>query len=113
MSKRKPIPKKPLPKMDTLLGGSSPAPSEVEVQQDKIRQAPTIENTQKEEKVKVSFYIDSTLAERLGYAQVRLKSLTGKKGHRVSRSAIIETALAVLLEDLDERQNDSLLAKNI
>lgn len=116
MSKRKPVPKKPLPTMDALLGGDLSASVNKNVRKDENTQADKAENIRNEqsrEKVKVAFYIDAGVAQRFDYAQVRLKSLTGKKGHQVSRSAIIETALSLLLDDLEEHGVDSLLVKHI
>ena len=118
MSKRKAIPKSTLPSMDSLLGGQQEDETiaiEENVRKEEKVQIPKSERpkAQSDEKVKVAFYIDAELAQRFEFSQVKLKALTGKKGHEVSRSKIIETALSVLLDDLDKKERDSLLAKNI
>lgn len=59
--------------------------------------------------IKTTTYLSQEIADRLDLAQIKLRKLTGKRGHDVSRSAIIEAALTVALDDLDTYEDGSRL----
>ena len=60
--------------------------------------------------VKATIYFSQDLTERLDIAQVKLRKFTGKRGHDLSRSAIIEAALTLALNELDAQKEASSLA---
>ncbi|HSH04737.1 MAG TPA: hypothetical protein VLL52_19655 [Anaerolineae bacterium] len=65
---------------------------------------------EKAKPIKVTIYLDPEVADRIDEAQLRLKRITGKRGHDVSKSIIVETALRLAFEDLEEAGEESLLA---
>lgn len=67
----------------------------------------------KTEKVKSSLYFDIETATRLDIAHAQLKRMTGKRGHEISRSVIIETAINIVLDQLDELEEESELVKKL
>lgn len=60
------------------------------------------------QKQHISAYLSTDLILDLDAAQVQIKRLTGLKGHAVSRSALIEAALKMALNDLDAHQGNSV-----
>lgn len=66
-----------------------------------------------EKKVKVTYYLAANVVDRLDLAQVKLRPLTGKRGHELSKSAIVEAALRLALEELEELGEDSQLVSLI
>jgi len=67
----------------------------------------------KEKKEQLTIYLDSDIAYRLDSSQLKLRRLTGKKGFATSRSAIIERAIILALNDLDANGIHSNLASLI
>lgn len=62
---------------------------------------------QEEEKLRATIYFSPGMAERLDEALPQLKRLTGLRGHAVSRSAVVEAALIVALDDMEQREERS------
>lgn len=67
----------------------------------------------KTEKVKSSLYFDVETAGRLDVAHALLKRLTGKRGHEISRSVVIEAAINIVLDQLDELGEESELVQKL
>lgn len=68
-------------------------------------------------KGRIAAYVDPDLPLRLTMAQVQVQRLTGMKGHSVSQSVIVETALEIALSALETHGANSelvieLLKKN-
>lgn len=63
------------------------------------------------ETVKATYYIDTSVLDRLDLAQVALRRLTGKRGHELSKSAIVQAALHIALVELEEKGEESRLAE--
>jgi hypothetical protein len=66
------------------------------------------------ERVKATFYLDPTVLERLEEAWHRLRKLTkGTERGKVSKSLIVEVALDLALQDLQEQGEASYLASKM
>jgi hypothetical protein len=66
------------------------------------------------ERVKATFYLDSTVLERLEEAWHRLrKGAKGTERGKVSKSVIVEVALELALQDLEGQGAASQLAKKM
>ncbi len=65
--------------------------------------------TVKPQNVKTTTYLSQEIADRLDMAQIKLRRLTGKRGHDLSRSAIIEAALRIALDELDAQSDNSTI----
>lgn len=63
------------------------------------------------DKQQVTLYLNSLTLEELAIAQLKLKRFTGKRGHTVSNSAIVEAALQLIFQDLKENGANSLIAR--
>ena len=82
-------------------GGSRPLPPALETQAAPPPAPP------EEEKLRATIYFSPGMAERLDEAIPQLKRLTGLRGHAVSRSAVVEAALIVALDDMEQREDRS------
>jgi lipopolysaccharide biosynthesis regulator YciM len=66
------------------------------------------------ERVKATFYLDPTVLERLEEAWHRLRKLTkGAERGKVSKSLIVEVALELALQDLEEQGEASHFASKM
>lgn len=63
------------------------------------------------DKQQVTLYLNNMTLEELAIAQLKLKRFTGKRGHTVSNSAIVEAALQIIFQDLKENGANSLIAR--
>ncbi len=105
--------RKGTPNLDDLL---NPATAQtIRQQQDdpsptkrtKTQKHQNAEKTEERPKQHISAYLNTDLILDLDIAQVNIKRLTGLKGHSVSRSALIEAALRMALNDLEAHQEKS------
>jgi hypothetical protein len=62
-------------------------------------------------KARITVYVPDDLANQLEEVRLRVKRLTGRKGYAVSRSALAEAALAMLIDDFEANQEYSYLAE--
>lgn len=69
--------------------------------------APAPPDEGEETKYRATIYFTQEMAERLDEALPQIKRLTGLRGHAVSRSAVVEAALVVALDELDQREERS------
>lgn len=83
--------------------------STTKTQSKAAQQRQTVEPSSRQN-VKTTTYLSQEIADRLDMAQIRLRRLTGKRGHDLSRSAIIEAALTLALDELESAENESKLA---
>lgn len=120
--------------MSDLLGGSAPEPtikpeyhnsgipvdhkaikpvSQPATKPAKKKPAPVIQKPEAPgEKVKATFYISSSIVDRLEEGWSELRKISPKEARgEISKSFIVETALQEALEELDSKQTTSLLAK--
>lgn len=67
----------------------------------------------KEPTFKTSIYFDMSTMDRLDSAQLKIKAFTGKRGHDVSRSSIMEAALLLALDDLERNGEDSDIVRKM
>lgn len=63
------------------------------------------------ETVKATYYLPVTLVDELTFAQARLQRITGRRGHDMSKSIIVATALQLVFEELEEEEEASRLAR--
>lgn len=109
--------RKGTPNLDDLL---NPATAQ-SLTPPKVESVPKVEKSIKKQKYQsakideaktskqhISAYLSTDLILDLDAAQVSIKRLTGLKGHAVSRSALIEAALKMALNDLDAHQGNSV-----
>lgn len=67
----------------------------------------------KVDKQQVTVYLPPRTVDEITIAQLKLKHLTGKRGHSLSNSAIVEAALQIALNDLKENGANSHIARYI
>lgn len=68
-------------------------------------------NLQNVKPLKATLYFSPEVTQRLDEAQISLKQLTGLRGHALSRSAIVESALIMALDNLErDEENSSLVS---
>ena len=115
MSKRK-----SLPQIDDLINPSSqhspsppPFPPQTKPQENKQSSLQVVKKAEKPKKEQMTIYVDSEMSFRLEAAQLQLRRITGKKGYATSRSAIVELALQMALNDLEANGANSTLASLI
>lgn len=104
--------RKGTPSLDDLL---NPATAQTIRQQDaplpqksiKPQKNKDVKKAEASTKQHISAYLNTELILDLDAAQVNIKRLTGLKGHSVSRSALIEAALRMALNDLNAHQENS------
>lgn len=63
------------------------------------------------DKQQVTLYLNTITLEELAIGQLKLKRFTGKRGHTVSNSAIVEAALQLIFQDLKKNGANSLIAR--
>ncbi len=126
MSKRRSTPKL----MDDLLSGNRPAntrkpanqntsipeelPQEQPAVQPRMQQTPRYQTASPDEnKMKATFYIAQDVQFDLDDAQSQLRRLAPRyvKKQQLSKSAIVETALRLAFEELEQQGTNSRLAK--
>jgi hypothetical protein len=62
-------------------------------------------------KTRITIYVDEQIADRLAEARLMVKRMTGKSGYAVTRSAFVEAALAMMLEDFDTKGDYSFIVE--
>lgn len=84
--------------------GSQPATPSVSEKQPR----PTL---RADPKVKMTLSLPSSVADRLTRFETEMRLLTGERGHALAKSAIISTALSLLLDEYDNEGTESRLAR--
>lgn len=92
-----------LPSMGQLLKGEKEQSTK-----SKKEKSPKVQSSNDPEKQRLSSYVDVSLILDLEAAQNRVKRITGLKGHSVSRSALVEAALKMALNDLEAHGENSV-----
>jgi hypothetical protein len=62
-------------------------------------------------KARITVYVPDELANQLEEARLQVKRLTGRKGYAVSRSALAEAAITMLIDDFEANREYSYLAE--
>lgn len=99
MAKRKQTPNV----MDNLTG--------IPVSQNTITPVQSTKTSDEKEKTKATFYISTDTVDALDGAWMKLRGMAkGEKKKEVSKSAIVNVALQIILEDLETNGDESQLA---
>jgi hypothetical protein len=64
-------------------------------------------------KVKMTLSLPSSIADRLTRFETEMRLQTGERGHALAKSAVISTALMLLLDEYDEEGLESRLARHM
>ncbi|MCO5190573.1 MAG: hypothetical protein M9918_20570 [Anaerolineae bacterium] len=64
-------------------------------------------------KVKMTLSLPSSIADRLTRFETEMRLQTGERGHALAKSAIISTALILLLDEYDDEGMESRLARHM
>jgi len=98
-------------KQDTSIPESAP-PSETK-QSSQSRYAPQATPSYEEEKGKATFYLAQDVQYDLDTSQIQLRRLAPRyvKKQQLSKSAIVEAALRIACEDLEQKGPNSRLAQ--
>lgn len=64
-------------------------------------------------KVKMTLSLPSSVADRLTRFETEMRLQTGERGHALAKSAIISTALTLLLDEYDDEGMESRLARHM
>lgn len=109
MSKRKSIPKMTPPPLSPIEDLLDPRPEKPKVVEAEIPQVaktekPIVEKTvkQPDEKSKCTFYLPTSLAERIDMAHAQARVYTRGSRYKASKSELIEAALSYALDNFDQ-----------
>ncbi len=97
-----PAREKPRPQRDAAERGAAP-PARRRAAKKTARPQPA------DKPVRMTVYLDPSVAELLDRAQIELKRLTGIRGHSTSNSAVVEECLKVVLDHFLQKPENSEL----
>lgn len=102
-----------LPSLDAL-GGKQGKPEKTQKQKsaktEKRKNEAVVKN---EDKTRLNIIVERDVSTRLDFAIVNLKQITGKSGHDVSKSRIVELALEIVLDEFDKLKSGSELVRRV
>jgi hypothetical protein len=87
---------------------SQPEPNATDVRLGRIRSS-----LKSDPKVKMTLSLPSSIADRLTRFETEMRLQTGERGHALAKSAIISTALMLLLDEYDDEGMESRLARHM